>query len=139
MTATTPAASAESGDAADWIWPLDLARYDRRALLTHSEARALGALGIEQVRRLGLTPQAPPRRLVEPLAHARGCLRWAPGTGHQRRIARDAAGRVLVRCGELGRSYWGWSDQDWAGLIDRSGAGFRRRWGGQIGPKRARS
>ncbi|WP_412566704.1 tyrosine-type recombinase/integrase [Streptomyces europaeiscabiei] len=134
MTATTPATSADSGDAADWIWPLNLARYDRRALLTPAEARALGVLGIEQVRRVGLTPQAAPRRLVEPLAHARDCFRWAPGTGHQRRFARDAAGLVLVRCGDLGRSYWGWSDQDWSDLIDRSGAEFRRRWGGQIGP-----
>ncbi|WP_171072403.1 hypothetical protein [Streptomyces sp. DASNCL29] len=83
---------------------------------------------------MGLTPQSAPQRLVEPLAHARDCLQWVPGTGNQRRFARDAAGLVLIRCGELGRSYWRWSDQDWADLIDRSGAEFRRRWGGQIGP-----
>lgn len=134
MTATTPPAFADSGDAAAWTWPLDLARYDRRALVTSAEANVLGALEIEQVRRLGLTSAAAPKRLVEPLAYARECLQWEPGTGHQRRFARDAAGLVLIRCGDLGRSYWGWSDEDWADLINRSGAEFRRLWGGQIGP-----
>ncbi|WP_435271419.1 hypothetical protein [Streptomyces sp. 1222.5] len=91
-------------------------------------------LEIEQVRRLGLTSVAAPKRLVEPLAPARECVHWTPGTGHQRRFARDAAGLVVIRCGELGRSFWGWSDEDWADLINRSGAEFRRLWGGQIGP-----
>ncbi|MFE4922309.1 hypothetical protein [Streptomyces sp. NPDC056661] len=134
MTATTPPASADNGDAAAWTWPLDLARYDRRALVTGAEANVLSAVEIEQVRRLGLTSAAAPKRLIEPLAHARECLQWTPGTGHQRRFARDAVGLVLIRCSELGRSYWGWSDEDWADLINRSGAEFRRLWGGQIGP-----
>ncbi|MEV5413162.1 hypothetical protein AB0K60_30530 [Thermopolyspora sp. NPDC052614] len=74
MTATTPGVSGDSGDSAAWAWPLDLTRHDRRALVTGGEAKVLGTLEIEQVRRLGLTPQAAPRRLVEPLAHARDCL-----------------------------------------------------------------
>ncbi|WPB87856.1 hypothetical protein [Streptomyces malaysiensis] len=80
MTATTTSSSFDSGRlSASWPWPLDLARYDRRALVTGAEAKALGALEIKQIRRLGLTPQAAPQRLVEPLAHARDCLQWARG------------------------------------------------------------
>lgn len=134
MTATNTSAMSDNCRPALWAWPLNLTHYDRRALLTGTEAQALKALEIEQVRHLGLTSQAAPARLVEPLAHARDCLHWTPGTGHQRRFARDAASLVLVRCGDLGRSYWGWSDEDWADLINRSGAEFRRHWGGQIGP-----
>jgi hypothetical protein len=134
VTATRIPAASDGGGLAAWTWPLDLAGYDPRALVTGAEARVLGTLGIEQVRRLGLTPQGASKRLVEPLAHARDCLHWTPGTSHQRRFACDAAGLILIRCGELSRSYWGWSDEDWAGLINRSGAEFRRLWGGQIGP-----
>ncbi|MGW3028483.1 tyrosine-type recombinase/integrase [Streptomyces sp. NPDC001221] len=121
-----------------WAWPVDLARYDRRALLTEAEAEALQILSIERLRRDGLAPNAlslrPAARLVRPLADALAALHWPPEDRHQQRYARDAAGLILIRCGELRRAFWGWSVQDWADLINADGAEFRRSWGGQIGP-----
>lgn len=121
-----------------WASPVDLARYDRRGLLTEAEAEALLALGIDQLRRDGLSLEAaslrPIARLVRPLADALAGFHGPPDDRHQQRFARDAAGLVLIRCGELRRAFWGWSADDWVGLIDTSGADFRCSWGGQIGP-----
>ncbi|MFJ2263548.1 hypothetical protein ACIOKD_35510 [Streptomyces sp. NPDC087844] len=52
MTATTSSSASGGGrPAVSWPWPLDLARYDRRALVTGAEAKALAALEIKQFRR----------------------------------------------------------------------------------------
>ncbi|MFF7756183.1 hypothetical protein ACFZCP_45035 [Streptomyces sp. NPDC007971] len=95
-------------------------------------------LDIERLRRDGLAPDAvslrPVARLARPLADALAALHWPTDDRRQRRFARDAAGLVLIRCGELRRAFWGWSVQDWTDLINASGAEFRRLWGGQIGP-----
>jgi integrase len=132
-----PAAARQAGARA-WPWPVDLARYDRRGLLTKAEADALRSLSLDQLRRDGLDAAAPAlrpvARLVRPLADALDALHWPPNDGHRRRYARDAAGLVLIRCGELDRAYWGWSVRDWVELINADGAEFRRFWGGQIGP-----
>ncbi|MFD5919597.1 hypothetical protein ACFVYP_22320 [Kitasatospora sp. NPDC058201] len=120
-----------------WAWPIDPARYDRHGLLTEAEAETLRTLGIDQLRQHDLTEAVPLRpiaRLVRPLIDAFNALHWPPGDRHQGRYARDAAGLVLLRCGELRRAFWGWSVHDWVDLIDTDGANFRRTWGGQIGP-----
>ncbi|MCM2389721.1 hypothetical protein [Streptomyces albipurpureus] len=129
--------SGQTTSAAAWAWPVDLAGFDRRGLLTEAEAGTLQNLGIEQIRRGGLTASAPllrpAARVVRPLADCLEALHWSPDQ-HQRRFARDAAELILVRCGALRRAFWGWSEQDWVDLIDADGAEFRRSWGGQIGP-----
>ncbi|MEE4543597.1 hypothetical protein V2S66_16650 [Streptomyces sp. V4-01] len=121
-----------------WAWPVDLTRYDRRGLLTEAEAEALRNCRIDQVRRHDLAADPvslrPAARLVRPLADVLAALHLPPDDRHQRRYARDAAGLVLIRSGELRRAFWGWSVQDWADLINTDGAEFRRHWGGQIGP-----
>jgi hypothetical protein len=138
VTAQPSTTAARPAGTPTWAWPVDLARYDRRGLLTEAEAKALQNLGIEHLRRDGLTPGAVPlrpvARLVRPLVDALAAPHWPPDDRHQRRYARDAAGLVLLRCGELRRAFWGWSVQDWVDLMDSSGAEFRRAWGGQIGP-----
>ncbi|MBB4941878.1 hypothetical protein FHR32_006264 [Streptosporangium album] len=50
-------------------------------------------------------PLRPVARLVRPLADALAGLYLPPDDRHQRRFARDAAGLVLVRCGELRRAF----------------------------------
>ncbi|MFI6358639.1 hypothetical protein ACIBJF_39925 [Streptomyces sp. NPDC050743] len=121
-----------------WAWPVDLLRFDRRGLLTEAEAEALRNCSIDEIRRhdlaADLLPLRPAARLVRPLADVLAALHWPPDDRHQRRYARDAAGLVLLRSGELRRAFWGWSVQDWADLINADGAEFRRQWGGQIGP-----
>ncbi|WP_424534164.1 hypothetical protein ACOZ38_28095 [Sphaerisporangium viridialbum] len=136
MTAQPSTTAARATSSPAWAWPVDLARYDRRGLLTETEAQALRTLSVDQLRRDGLSPDAvllrPVARLVRPLANALAALHWPPN--HHQRFARDAAGLVLIRCGELRRAFWGWSMQDWVDLINASGVDFRRLWGGQIGP-----
>ncbi|UQI45860.1 tyrosine-type recombinase/integrase [Streptomyces sp. HU2014] len=130
--------SAPSAGTLAWSWPVDLAHYDRHGLLTEAEAEALQNLSIGPLRRSGLAPDAlplqPAARLARPLADVLAVMHRPPGDRHQQRYARDAAGLILMRCGELRRAFWGWSVQDWVDLIDASGAEFRRSWGGQIGP-----
>jgi hypothetical protein len=94
--------------------PVDLARYDRRGLLTEAETEALQNLDIERLRHDGLVPDAVSLRsvdrLVRPLADTLAALHWPTDDRHQRRFARDAAGLVLLRCGGLsgaGRSRTG--------------------------------
>jgi hypothetical protein len=38
----------------------------------------------------------------------------APPTSHRRRAMLDAAAVLLLRCAETGRSYWSWTDEEWA-------------------------
>ncbi|MFF4393498.1 tyrosine-type recombinase/integrase [Streptomyces sp. NPDC001552] len=135
---TTQPRTAGTTSRPTWTSPVDLARYDRRGLLTEAEAEALLTLSIDQLRRDGLSLDAaslqPLARLVRPLADARTGLHGLRDDRHQQRFARDAAGVVLIRCGELRRAFWGWSAGDWVDVIRTSSADFRRSWGGQIGP-----
>ena len=38
----------------------------------------------------------------------------------------DAAAVVLLRCAETGRSYWAWTEEEWAGLLGQDQHGFRK-------------
>ncbi|MFI9724561.1 hypothetical protein ACIHFE_33880 [Streptomyces sp. NPDC052396] len=126
-----------------WAWPVDLPSYDRRGLLTEAEAEALRNCSIDEIRRHDLAADLPSlraaARLVRPLADVLAALHLPPDDRHQRRYARDAAGLVLLRSGELRRAFWGWSVQDWADLINADGAEFRRQWGGRSAPTPGRS
>lgn len=33
---------------------------------------------------------------------------------------------VLLRCAETGRSYWAWTEEEWAGLLGQDQHGFRK-------------
>jgi integrase len=114
---------------------LDLARYRRQGRLTEAELDGLRMLGPSLLRRPGCDPGGQALRsigrLLEPLDAACAALRWHPDTGHQR-YARDAAGLILMRCGELRRAYWDWPAQDWAGLIG-VGNTLRHSYRGQMG------
>ncbi|GAA3518284.1 hypothetical protein GCM10023075_80690 [Streptosporangium album] len=92
-----------------WESSVGLAHYDRRGLLTEAEAEALQTFSIDRLRHDGLSldavPLRPVARLVRPLADALAGLYLPPDDRHQRRFARDAAGLVLVRCGELRRAF----------------------------------
>ena len=38
----------------------------------------------------------------------------------------DATAVVLLRCAETGRSYWAWTEEEWAGLLGQDQRGFRK-------------
>ncbi|MGH3156723.1 MAG: hypothetical protein ACRDNF_09145, partial [Streptosporangiaceae bacterium] len=142
MTGVSPAAVPRAPATHCWPWPIDETCYDRKIALSEPEVETLLGLDsdlLAQVRGAdpGLdatAPWSPIRRLVRPLRDAQAALHWGYEAARGSRYAWDAAGLVLMRCGDLQRSFWGWQEEDWIGLIDPSGANFRRTWPGQIGP-----
>jgi integrase len=113
-----------------WRWPVDPARYDTAPLLRAAEKDAIVELGPVNLRRLARHDPAARgwrqiRRLLRPLDDAASALD-APPTPHRRRAMLDAAAVVLLRCAETGRSYWSWTDEEWAGLLGQDQHGFRK-------------
>jgi integrase len=119
-----------------WRWPVDPARYDATPALSEAEKGAIIGLGVGGLRRLARhDPSAPEwaqvRRLTRPLDDAVGSLD-GPLTPHRRRAVLDAAAVVLLRCAETSRSYWSWTEDEWAGLLGQDQQGFRKAmpgWG----------
>ncbi|MEU5547580.1 hypothetical protein AB0G85_35325 [Streptomyces sioyaensis] len=112
-----------------WTWPIDPSRYDTAAVVRPAEKRAIAELGLVTLRRMARhDPDAPGwrviRRLLRPLDDVAAALH-EPATSHRRRGRLDAAAVVLLRCAETGRSYWAWSDEEWAGLLGKDLRSFR--------------
>ena len=113
-----------------WRWPVDPARYDTAPLLRAAEKDAIIELGAGNLRRLARHDPAARgwqqiRRLLRPLDDAAAALE-APPTSHRRRAMLDATAVVLLRCAETGRSYWAWTEEEWAGLLGQDQHGFRK-------------
>ena len=106
--------------------------WDRRRELLDSEAAAIAAIGPAGLRRNRATgiPRRTARhwqavaRLVEPLDAARAALRHGDDARF-RRAGAQAAAIVLQHCADTGRSYWAWTDWEWARLCGSSAEQFR--------------
>jgi hypothetical protein len=123
------AVAAGDGDGR-WRWPIDSGSYDTTPAVRAAEAAAIADLGVGNLRRLARHDRAAAgwhliRRLLQPLDDA-GAALASPPTSHRRRAMLDATAVVLLRCAQAGRSYWSWTDQEWAGLLGRDRDGFRR-------------
>jgi hypothetical protein len=113
-----------------WQRPVDPARYDTAPLLRMAEKDAIIELGIGNLRRLARHDPAARgwqqvRRLLRPLDDAAAALEALP-TSHRRRAMLDATAVVLLRCAETGRSYWAWTEEEWAALLGQDQHGFRK-------------
>ena len=107
MTALPSAGVTEVPAAPAWLWPLNMARYDRRPELTGRELEALRRLGMNVRRGRCYDGDAPEWQVVErlqPLGDARDAL-WCPAPEYRRAVT-DAIGLVLLRCGQDGTTYW---------------------------------
>ena len=127
---SAPLAAAAGGGDGRWRWPIDPGSYDTTPAVRAAEAAAIAGLGVDNLRRLARHDRAagawqPIRRLLRPLDDAGAALE-SPPTSHRRRAMLDATAVVLLRCAETGRSYWAWTDQEWAGLLGRDQDGFRQ-------------
>ena len=123
------AVAAEGGDGR-WRWPVDPRSYDTTPAVRAAEAAAIAGLGAGNLRRLARCDLAAGgwqliRRLLRPLDDAGAALE-SPPTSHRRRAMLDASAVVLLRCAETRRSYWAWTDEEWAGLLGRDQDGFRK-------------
>ena len=127
---TVTSAAGRPGSPGTWQWPVDAARCDTAPLLRAAEQDAIAELGPGNLRRLARHDPAAGgwqqiRRLLRPLDDATAALE-GPLTSHRRRAMLDAAAVVLLRCAETGRSYWAWTDEEWAGLLGQDQDGFRK-------------
>jgi integrase len=127
---SAPLAVAAGGGDGRWRWPIDPGSYDTTPAVRAAEAAAIAGLGVDNLRRLARHDPAAGGwpligRLLRPLDDA-GAALASPPTSHRRRAMLDATAVVLLRCAETGRSYWAWTDQEWAGLLGRNQDGFRR-------------
>jgi hypothetical protein len=120
-----------------WRSPIATRRFDTTVAVRPEEARAIGELGVANLRRLQYhDPSAPGwrviRRLLRPLEAVNAGLD-SPATAHRRRAMLDVVAVLLVRCAEVGRNFWGWTTQEWVHLLGRDLAEFRRNapaWAG---------
>jgi integrase len=127
---TASSAAGRPDSTGPWRWPVDPARYDTAPLLRAAEQDAIAELGVGNLRRLARHDPAAQgwarvRRLLRPLDDTAAALE-GPLTSHRRRAMLDATAVVLLRCAESGRSYWAWTDEEWAGLLGRDQDGFRK-------------
>jgi Phage integrase family len=125
---SAPAAVAARCGDGRWHWPIDPTGYDTAPVVRLAEATAIASLGASSLRRLGRYDRAAGewqliRRLLRPLDDAAAALRSPPAS--HRRASLDASAVALLRCAETGRSYWAWTDAEWAGLAGRDLGGFR--------------
>ena len=120
-----------AGDGRPRLFALD--GFDRRPQLLDQERAALAALDLRALRRQRSHGGIPRRtavhwraltRLVDPLDRARDALHH-DGEVHHRRAGAQAVACVLDNCRLLGRSWWGWTPWDWAGLCSTGSIAFR--------------
>jgi hypothetical protein len=128
MSASSAAGS--PGRSGHWQWPIDPGCYDTAPVLRAAEKEAIVELGVDNLRRLARHDPAARgwkeiRRLLRPLDDVEATLEALP-TSHRRRAMLDATAVVLLRCAETGRSFWSWTDQQWAGLLGQDQRGFRK-------------
>jgi hypothetical protein len=131
-----------------WCSPVTARRFDTTVAIRPEETRAIEELGVRNLRRLQYhDPSAPGwrviGRLLRPLEAVNASLD-SPPTPHRRRAMLDVIAVLLVRCAEVGRTFWGWTTQEWIGLLGHDQTEFRRNapaWAGDEVrplPRRAR-
>jgi hypothetical protein len=136
VTAPLPG-SADRAFETRWRSPIVADRFDTSVEVRSEEARAIGELGVRNLRRLQYhDPSAPGwhviGRLLRPLEAVNAGLD-SPPTPHRRRATLDVVAVLLVRCAEVGRTFWGWTAQEWIHLLGHDQAEFRRNapaWAG---------
>lgn len=129
MSASRLALPAENGPER-WSWPISPHHYDTAVEVRPAEVLAVNELGVQNLRRLkDHDPSAVGwrviRRLLGPLEAVNAALD-SPPTPHRRRAMLDVIAVLLTRCAETGRTFWGWTPQEWIHLLGRNQAEFHQ-------------
>ncbi|MGW0570315.1 tyrosine-type recombinase/integrase [Streptomyces tauricus] len=129
MTALRSTAVTGDDDPGRWVPPVDPLRFDTEITLRPSEERAIRELGVDNLRRLRRhDPSAHGwstiKRLLRPLDAVTAGLD-SPPTTHRRRAMDDAVALLLLRSAQVGRSYWGWTVEEWTQVIGQDQKAFR--------------
>ncbi|MFJ6076143.1 tyrosine-type recombinase/integrase [Streptomyces sp. NPDC093065] len=96
----------------------------------------MSELGVRNLRRLkDHDPSAAGwrviHRLMVPLEAVNAALD-SPPTPHRRRAMLDVIALLLTRCAETGRSFWGWTSQEWIHLLGRNQTEFHEHAPGWV-------
>ena len=98
-------------------------KFDTTIAVRAEESRAIGELGIRNLRRLQYhDPTAPGWRVIGRLlrpVEAVNAGEDSPPTTHRRRAMADAIAVLLARCAEVGQTFRGWSTEEWIHLLGR--------------------
>ncbi|MGW3941649.1 tyrosine-type recombinase/integrase [Streptomyces phaeochromogenes] len=123
---TTPLAADADGV---WQCPIDLRRYDRSPVLSKAEQHAIRGLSVRNLRRLRHHDADAPQwaevgRLLRPLQDVNASFDLPPSM-RVRRAMHDAVAVLLLRSAEMGRAFWGWSEQEWLNFLGRNHTAYR--------------
>lgn len=135
MTAALPGTA--EVPAPRWYSPLVDHRFDTTVEVRADEMRGLAELGVRNLRRLQYHDRSAPgwttvKRLLRPLEVVNAGLD-GPVTQHRRRAMLDVVALLLLRCAKEGRTFWGWTEDEWAHLLGRDQTDFHRNapaWAG---------
>jgi integrase len=119
-----------------WSWPIIPDHYDTAVEVRPAEAVAVSELGVRNLRRLkDHDPSAAGwrviHRLMVPLEAVNAALD-SPPTPHRRRAMLDVIALLLTRCAETGRTFWGWTSQEWIHLLGRNQTEFHEHAPGWV-------
>ncbi|MFI9004640.1 tyrosine-type recombinase/integrase [Streptomyces sp. NPDC053541] len=119
-----------------WSWPIIPDHYDTAVEVRPVEAVAVSELGVRNLRRLkDHDPSAAGwravHRLLVPLEAVNAALD-SPPTPHRRRAMLDVIAVLLTRCADTGRTFWGWTPQEWIHLLGRNQTEFHERAPGWV-------
>ncbi|MEU7405168.1 tyrosine-type recombinase/integrase [Streptomyces sp. NPDC044948] len=119
-----------------WSWPIIPDHYDTAVEVRPAEAVAVSELGVRNLRRLkDHDPSAAGwrviHRLMVPLEAVNAALD-SPPTPHRRRAMLDVIALLLTRCAETGRTFWGWTSEEWIHLLGRNQTEFHEHAPGWV-------
>ncbi|MFL9652097.1 tyrosine-type recombinase/integrase [Streptomyces sp. PB17] len=119
-----------------WSWPIIPDHYDTAVEVRPSEAVAVSELGVRNLRRLKDHDSSAAdwrviQRLMVPLEAVNAALD-SPPTPHRRRAMLDVIALLLTRCAETGRTFWGWTSQEWIHLLGRNQTEFHEHAPGWV-------
>lgn len=117
--------------------PLAGHRFDTTVEVRSVEIQGIAELGVRNLRRLQYHNRSAPGwtaigRLLRPLEILNAGLD-GPVTQHRRRAMLDVVALLLLCCAEEGRTFWGWTKDEWVHLLGRDQTGFHRNapaWAG---------
>ncbi|MFJ9688104.1 hypothetical protein ACIRRX_20770 [Streptomyces bacillaris] len=130
MTAPLQAIAAGDGSGR-WSWPISPPRDNTAVTVRPVEARAVADLGVRNLRRLqhhdsSASAWRAIARLLVPLEAVNAALD-SPPTPHRRRAMLDVVAVLLTRSAETGRTFWGWTEEEWFHLLGRTQAELKPR------------
>src|SRR5260221_3597460 len=106
-----------------WLWPLDVTRYDQTPTLSQADQAALARFAHKPRDRAVVVAEAEQQgtlaRLIEPLRDA-----FAMMEGGEERLKTHSLYLLLRVCAQDNRPFWAWEHAMWVKVLSNSQASF---------------